>query len=172
MFNNTKTKIQNFFIKPRSIKPKALLASILLIAIYCAGFWGWANVNDSYAMAEVNVPKVVEDNRTIKEHVFSLLIDECQIPFDEVVSAMAMIERCENPSWDEFDWNINSPTKGCPNGSVDWGIWMINDCYQLKNFDSRSELVRCATDTYCATRYACRLYREWGNSWEAWTCGR
>ncbi len=57
--------------------------------------------------------------------------------------------------------NSNGPTKGCPNGSVDRGLWQINSCYHptvSKN---------CAYDAQCNANAAYRI-SSGGSNWQPW----
>ncbi|MGR6964045.1 hypothetical protein ACU610_06265 [Geodermatophilus sp. URMC 61] len=63
--------------------------------------------------------------------------------------------------------NANGPTKGCPNGSVDRGLWQINSCWHPSV--SRS----CAFDAQCNANAAYRISAKGANfrSWAAYTNG-
>ena len=171
---------QNLSIKYISMKTKTkikislvagLMLAIVSIIVY-HNFNKWLENTFFPANAQISykAPELIIDNRTTKEHVFDIMRNESNISFNDIIKGMAMIERCENPNWRRFAYNHNSATAGCPYGSTDWGIWQINDCYQLKNFENKDDLIECATDVYCATRYAIKLYRDWDNSWNAWSC--
>jgi hypothetical protein len=57
--------------------------------------------------------------------------------------------------------NSNGPTSGCPNGSIDRGLWQINSCYH-------SEVgVTCAFDPRCNAREAYRI-SSGGTNWQPW----
>ena len=63
--------------------------------------------------------------------------------------------------------NSNGPTKGCPNGSVDRGLWQINSCWHpavSKN---------CAYDAQCNAHAAYRISSKGANftPWVAYTNG-
>ncbi len=64
--------------------------------------------------------------------------------------------------------NANGPTKGCPNGSVDRGLWQINSCWHPSV--SRS----CAYDAQCNANAAYRISSGGANwrPWVAYTNGR
>jgi hypothetical protein len=47
--------------------------------------------------------------------------------------------------------NSNGPTKGCPNGSVDRGLWQINSCWHPSVSKS------CAYDAQCNANAAYRI---------------
>jgi hypothetical protein len=53
------------------------------------------------------------------------------------------------------------PTPGCPNGSLDRGMWQINDCYH------REVSSRCAHNALCSARVAYRISRH-GRDWRPW----
>ena len=63
--------------------------------------------------------------------------------------------------------NANGPTKGCPNGSVDRGLWQINSCWHPSV--SRS----CAYDAQCNANAAYRISAQGSNfrPWAAYTNG-
>ena len=65
-------------------------------------------------------------------------------------------------------YNSNGPTKGCPNGSVDRGLWQINSCWH----PSVSE--NCAYDAQCNANAAYRISAKGANfkPWVAYTNGR
>jgi hypothetical protein len=58
-------------------------------------------------------------------------------------------------------WHRSRPTPGCPNGSIDRGIWQINDCYHAEVSDS------CAQDAQCNANAAYRISRQ-GTDWRPW----
>src|SRR3712207_8953239 len=62
----------------------------------------------------------------------------------------------------------NGPTKGCPKGSVDRGLWQINSCWHPSVSKS------CAYDAQCNANAAYRISsggRNW-KPWVAYTNGR
>ena len=63
--------------------------------------------------------------------------------------------------------NPNGPTKGCPNGSVDRGLWQINSCWHPSV--SRG----CAFDAQCNADAAYRISAKGSNfrPWVAYTNG-
>lgn len=54
------------------------------------------------------------------------------------------------------------PTSGCPNGSVDRGLWQINSCYHSEVSD------RCAYRAKCNARAAKRI-SDHGKDWTPWS---
>jgi hypothetical protein len=62
----------------------------------------------------------------------------------------------------------NGPTKGCPNGSVDRGLWQINSCWHPSVSKS------CAYDAQCNASAAYRISSGGANwrPWVAYTNGR
>lgn len=56
----------------------------------------------------------------------------------------------------------NPPTKGCANGSIDRGLWQINDCYHAEVSDA------CAYDPMCAAHEAFRISHK-GTQWKWWS---
>jgi hypothetical protein len=62
----------------------------------------------------------------------------------------------------------NGPTKGCPNGSVDRGLWQINSCWHP------SVSKGCAYDAQCNANAAHRISSGGANwkPWVAYTNGR
>ena len=63
--------------------------------------------------------------------------------------------------------NANGPTKGCPNGSVDRGLWQINSCWHPSVSKS------CAYDAQCNANAAYRISAKGSNfkPWVAYTNG-
>src|SRR3712207_4619802 len=63
--------------------------------------------------------------------------------------------------------NANGPTKGCPNGSVDRGLWQINSCWHP------SVSASCAFDAQCNANAAYRISAKGSNftPWVAYTNG-
>jgi hypothetical protein len=63
--------------------------------------------------------------------------------------------------------NANGPTKGCPNGSVDRGLWQINNCWHPSVSKS------CAYDAQCNANAAHRISAKGSNfkPWVAYTNG-
>ncbi len=63
--------------------------------------------------------------------------------------------------------NANGPTKGCPNGSVDRGLWQINSCWHPSVSKS------CAYDAQCNADAAYRISAKGANfrPWVAYTNG-
>jgi len=57
--------------------------------------------------------------------------------------------------------NRNGPTRGCPNGSIDRGMWQINDCYHP------SVSKKCAYNAQCNAKAAYRISRQ-GTDWTPW----
>ncbi|SHN76366.1 hypothetical protein SAMN05660350_02418 [Geodermatophilus obscurus] len=64
-------------------------------------------------------------------------------------------------------YNANGPTKGCPNGSVDRGLWQINNCWHP------SVSKNCAYDAQCNANAAYRISAKGANfkPWVAYTNG-
>jgi hypothetical protein len=62
----------------------------------------------------------------------------------------------------------NGPTKGCPNGSTDRGLWQINSCWHPSVSKS------CAYDAQCNANAAYRISSGGANwkPWVAYTNGR
>ncbi len=57
--------------------------------------------------------------------------------------------------------NANGPTKGCPNGSVDRGLWQINSCWHPSVSKS------CAYDALCNANAAHRISAK-GTTFKPW----
>jgi len=72
--------------------------------------------------------------------------------------AVRMIGECENPQWDEKAYYVN---KG---GTVDRGIWQINDYFHKKISNE------CSFDFECSTQEAIKILKKRG--WCEWTCGK
>lgn len=56
----------------------------------------------------------------------------------------------------------NGATPGCPYGSLDRGLWQINDCYHAEVSDG------CAYDAQCNANAAYRISAG-GTNWQPWT---
>jgi len=56
----------------------------------------------------------------------------------------------------------NPPTGGCPNGSVDRGLWQINSCYHSEVSD------HCAYKPRCNAR-AAKHISDHGKDWSPWS---
>jgi hypothetical protein len=56
----------------------------------------------------------------------------------------------------------NGPTSGCPNGSVDRGMWQINSCYHSEVSDT------CAFNATCNAQAAYRISSS-GTNWTPWS---
>jgi len=76
-------------------------------------------------------------------------------------------------SWDEASKIIDCESKGNPDAhavnwdnmaGVDRGLWQINSLYHKEVSNE------CAYNYQCATFEAIKIYREWGNNWNAWSC--
>ena len=63
-------------------------------------------------------------------------------PVIVVAVAVGLAESSCNPSAQ----GVNGPTSGCPNGSVDRGLWQINNCYHSEVSDSCAYQVQCNAD--------------------------
>jgi hypothetical protein len=63
--------------------------------------------------------------------------------------------------------NTNGPTKGCPNGSVDRGLWQINSCWHP------SVSTSCVYDAQCNANAAYRISAKGANftPWVVYTNG-
>jgi hypothetical protein len=71
--------------------------------------------------------------------------------------AVAMAESsCSPPAT-----NQNGPTSGCPNGSIDRGLWQINDCYHANVSGS------CAFNAQCNAIAAYQISNQ-GTDWTPW----
>lgn len=91
-------------------------------------------------------------------------LDNYGFTLQEKIKTITMIGTCENPDWDIDARYINKPTTGCPRGSVDRGLFMINDCYHAEVSNA------CAYDYECALPEFIRIYRARG--FGEWTCGK
>jgi Lysozyme like domain len=79
---------------------------------------------------------------------------------DPLVTAIAVA--MAESSCDPDATNTNGPTAGCPNGSVDRGLWQINSCYH-------SEVsAACAFDPQCNADAAYRI-SSGGSDWTQWS---
>ncbi|WP_158550882.1 transglycosylase SLT domain-containing protein [Geodermatophilus sp. TF02-6] len=71
--------------------------------------------------------------------------------------AVGMAESGCNPT----AYHANGPTKGCSQGSVDRGLWQINNCYHPSVSKS------CAYDAQCNANAAYRI-SSGGATWRPW----
>ncbi|MEU1604145.1 transglycosylase SLT domain-containing protein [Micromonospora matsumotoense] len=72
--------------------------------------------------------------------------------------AVAMAESSCNPS----AVGSNGPTAGCPNGSLDRGLWQINNCYHPTVNDT------CAYNAQCNANAAYSI-SSGGSNWQPWS---
>ncbi|MEV6796862.1 transglycosylase SLT domain-containing protein [Micromonospora rifamycinica] len=72
--------------------------------------------------------------------------------------AVAMAESSCNPS----AVGSNGPTAGCPNGSLDRGLWQINNCYHPTVNDT------CAYTAQCNANAAYSI-SSGGSNWQPWS---
>ncbi|SCF46452.1 Transglycosylase SLT domain-containing protein [Micromonospora matsumotoense] len=72
--------------------------------------------------------------------------------------AVAMAESSCNPS----AVGSNGPTAGCPNGSLDRGLWQINNCYHPTVNDT------CAYTAQCNANAAYNI-SSGGSNWQPWS---
>jgi hypothetical protein len=79
-------------------------------------------------------------------------------PDPRTAAAIAKAESGGNPDANPH----NGPTKGCPNGSNDRGLWQINDCYHLEVSDD------CAFDPFCNAQAAYAI-SSGGKDWSPWS---
>ena len=140
----------------RQMRTRKTLAFLLFLAVAFAGYWGYISQFNHYALAEVNVDnqEVVVDGRTISEHVWDLM-DEFDFTLDEKIRAVSVM-LCES--------NANPYAIG--DGGMSTGLWQIHRGYH------KDITVEETLDVYASTRWALQKYRDSGNSWELWTCGR
>jgi hypothetical protein len=111
------------------------------------------------ARAEINHQTPVKEKElTIKEQVWELLTKEGGLSFDEATQGMAIIN-CES-RWNKDAFNATSN---------DFGLWQINYQHQIK---TGKTTIACSMDAYCSTRFALKLYKEWHNTFNAWTCNK
>jgi hypothetical protein len=75
-----------------------------------------------------------------------------------VAIAVGLAESSCNP----LAQGVNGPTSGCPNGSVDRGLWQINNCYHPNVSDA------CAYQAQCNGDAAWTISNH-GTDWEPWS---
>lgn len=89
---------------------------------------------------------------SLSEHVWKLLTEEAGLSTEEALTGLMIINL-------ESNWN---PYAIGDNG-LSHGLWQIHE-------PSHPEVTReCKFDVYCSTRAAVKIYRDWGNSWTAWS---
>jgi hypothetical protein len=71
--------------------------------------------------------------------------------------AIGMAESACNPSAQ----HVNRPTEGCPDGSLDRGLWQINDCYHGEVADDCAYEPQCAADSAYAISSGGRNFTPW-----------
>jgi len=148
-------------IKHAGIALSALLITVGAVwTINCTIFYGFKVVNFiknpvgiEPAMAMVNIPKP-EKELEMKAWL-KKTIEEAGISWDEA-SKVIQCESGGDPNAHAVNWDNKA--------GVDRGIWQLNSYYhpEISN--------ECSYDYKCATYEAIRIYREWGNSWNAWSC--
>lgn len=89
--------------------------------------------------------------QSVKDYV----LDEVSKAGIDPYEAYAIIN-CES-RWDTQAINVNSK-----HGSVDLGLWQINNIFQKVTPE-------CSVDYRCATSKAIEIYKSRGN-WSAWSC--
>ena len=107
---------------------------------------------EAYQYVNLDTKHAREPILSLKQHVWNLLTEEGGLSFDEAIEGMAIVNL--ESRWDTYAIGVNK------DGSKDLGLWQISEKYH----DIGRE---CSFDAYCSTRYAIKLYREWGN-WTAW----
>ncbi len=140
------------FYKHFQLGWKFILIGLIFISVFAI----WSSQTIEYTHAEVNIeiPILVEDNRTVSEHVFDLL-DEYSYSLDEKITLLAILQ-CES-SMNPYAVNKNA------GGSYDLGIAQWNTRYH-------PEISRaCSFDVYCAVRAMAKYYVEEGH-YNAWVC--
>lgn len=79
-------------------------------------------------------------------------------PIIVMAVAIALAESSCNPSAQGF----NGPTSGCPNGSVDRGLWQVNSCYHSEVSNA------CAYQAQCNADAAYNISGA-GSDWSPWS---
>ncbi len=147
------------FTKAKSIAKKICATIIILSVLWVSGRHTLENylvTNFVYAQSniEFKAPVIINDDRTIKEHVWDLL-DEFDYSLDEKITLLAILQ-CES-SMNPYAVNKNA------GGSYDLGIAQWNTQYH-------PEIERaCSFDVYCAVRAMAEYYKESGH-YNAWVC--
>lgn len=106
----------------------------------------------------VTVSKAVSgitEPKTLKEHVWGIMVDEYGLSFDEAQRGMAIVG-CES-HWNKMAINKNT------NGTYDLGLWQINEVHTEID---REQMF----DVYAATRYAMELHKKQG--FTPWVCNK
>lgn len=70
--------------------------------------------------------------------------------------------------WDDQNTGIN--TGAIP--SVDMGLWQLNTTRFHSKKTKHYISPTCAYEYKCATEEAIKIYKDWGNSWGAWTTAK
>jgi hypothetical protein len=100
------------------------------------------------------------ENLSVEEQVWYILDKEYKFTLKEKIKALAIIQ-CES-GFDQYAINKNT------NGSLDLGLWQINE----PSHKSKGLTRACAFDIACATKFAIeQIYLPQGN-WNAWVCAR
>lgn len=148
----------------RQLKIRKYLGGLLLLAIAFTAYAGWLMEFPEYAIAEVSILKPTDySTMNLEERLFNDL-DAYGFTLHEKLNTIRLVGDCENRNWDVEDNYDNKPTKGCPNGSTDRGLFMLNDCYHKEVSNS------CAYNYECSLKEFVRIYRERG--WKEWSCGK
>lgn len=152
-FTSTAVKVRKFIVKLFII---TIFVSVPLVGGYYTLYnYLVSNFAQASATVEFTAPREEVDNRPIKERLWDDL-DAYDFTLEEKLNTYLLIGSCENRTWDpEAKYNNG--------GSVDRGLFMINDYYHSEVSNA------CAYNYECSLKEFVRIYRE--KSFREWTCG-
>lgn len=87
------------------------------------------------------------------------LAHDAGIPCESLVDAVA-IAIAESGGYPDASY-VNGVTSGCPSGSIDRGLWQINDCYHAEYDDA------CTYDAACNATAMAEI-SGYGTDWTPW----
>ena len=133
---------------------------LTLMVIFVGAFGNWSKSSDSVVIYAKEPPK--------KEVVVVKMIPEdirgyIAYKFGESADKALRLLDCENKKLDPNATNDNRTWGGV---GVDRGYWQINNVYHPFVSDA------CASDVKCSTDYAYRMWKNDGESFRRWTCGK
>lgn len=140
---------------PRRVSPSAnprSLVTAMVVFVFGVGCGGAPDGGDS-------APTRAEKS-ALSMHEIAQLAKDAGVSCEQlaVATAIAMAESNGNPSAKSY----NKKTKGCPSGSLDRGLWQINDCYHPEVDDG------CAYDASCNAEAMFTISSS-GTKWSPWS---
>jgi hypothetical protein len=141
----------------RQIKIRKWLAFLLFVCIVFAGYAGWAMEWPEYAIANVNIERPQDDNRTIKEQIWTMA-ESAGLTLDQRIKLIEVIS-CES-KFDPYATNYNAKSKTYDLGIAQWNIHYNPHISK-----------ECAFDWKCAVDEMIKEYKKSGNL-NKWVCSK